>query len=164
MSESEQARQSEYFACPIYGGVVAVTASATPVIVDMTTMAGWPGKQTSGAEPSVVGGADPNPLGHYLTLQADGADVYVVFGKTVANLASISVTSDVTAVNTNSLANSYTATGVTIIPNKQQANYKIPVGSNPGNQGTWAANSPARYLCFLTAGSTCTLRMWQSSP
>lgn len=163
MAGDEQTRQSDYIMPPINGGITCLAASTAAVTVDLTTMSGSPGNQVNGADVSIYGGKNVNPLGHYITLQADGGDVYIAFGDTVGHLSSIANVTQVSTVTNNALVTSSTANAVVKIPIGTQQNFKLPVGSSPA-QGVWGNSSPSRFLCFLTATGTATLRMWQSSP
>lgn len=142
--------------------VCALAATTTAVIVDLTTM--WGTAAKAGLTP---GNEDynPNPIGHYLNVQADGGDIYIAFGADVASLAGISAT----AVSTVA-ANAITAVagGTLKIPNGSTLPVKIPIGAPPAaaqyDNADVGKYSPARFLGFLTAAGTGTLRMWQSSP
>lgn len=161
--QSEATRQSDWIEPPMFSGITCLTATSTIAIVDLTSMSGSPGNQVNGTDISVYGGKDVNPIGHYLTLEADGADIYVIFSDTVGHISGISNTTGVSTITNNLLVTSSTATGVIKIFNGTIQQFKLPTGSNP-NQGTWGANSPARFLGFLTSAGSGTLRMWQSSP
>ncbi len=142
--------------------VCALSASNTAVVVDLTTMWGTAAKAglTAGNEDY-----NPNPIGHYLSIQADGGDIYVAFGADAASLAGLS-TSAVSTVANNKIT---AVAGATMkIPNGYTFQTKIPVGAPPTAAQSDNADpglySPARFLGFLTATGTATLRMWQSSP
>jgi hypothetical protein len=160
--EAEQTRQADWIEPPMFGGITALTIGTTAVIIDLTTMAGCPGIQTAG-DAEVYGGSNPNPLGHYITLQADGGDIYVAFGDTTGHLAAVSTTA-VSTVASNNLSAKSTANGVAKIFSGTQQQFKLPIGSNPAGTTAWASSSPARFMAVLTASGTNTLRMWQSSP
>lgn len=157
--------QSDWIMPPMYSGITCLSASSTEVDLDLTTIAGTPAK--SGL---TVGGDDynPNPIGHYLSLQADGGDVYVAFADQLAHLGTLSTTA-VTTVTSNKAGTTSTVTGVVRIPNGTTLQVKLPWGNTPSGKpidnadvGTY---SPSRYLGFLCAtGVTSTLRIWQSSP
>jgi hypothetical protein len=160
-------------------GPVVVQLNTTPIIIDLTTMCG------TGAKAAVTQGADdwnPNPAGHYLTLEADGDDIYYAFGDSVAALGTITPTA-VTAVQagttgpTGALLAPFTAgstlgggtTGCLKLPNNTSKDFKLPVGRPP--PGTPYDNadanrySPSRYLAVRSnTGATVYLRMYQSSP
>ena len=167
MSETEQARQHFYYEPPMQGGVVAVSVGVNPVIVDLTTMSGCPAN-TSVGEANVIG-ANKNPLGHFLSMQPDGQDVYYVFGQNISSLTTVTSLSyqTVTAVNgtTGALASTYTSTGLAKMINQTNPPYrfKLPPGGSPAVQTVWAGNSPCRYVLLMTTTLTSTVRMWQSS-
>lgn len=159
--DTEQARQADYIMPPINGGITCLTVGTAAVIVDLTSMGGSPGIQTAG-DAEVYGGSNKNPMGHYLTIQADGGDVYCAFGSTAVSLASVSTTA-VSTVTSNQLSGTSTTNGVAKVFSGTQQQFKLPIGSSPA-AGLWGNASPSRFLAVLTASGTITLRMWQSSP
>ena len=162
MSQSEQTRQSDFIEPPMNPGILCLSVSTAAATFDVTGMAGSPGNQVVTGDVSQVGGKNVNPIGHYVTLQADGGDVYIAFGATTASLSAVATTA-VTTIANNALATSNTGNGVVKIPSGTERAFKLPLGSNPSTT-PWGASSPARYLAFLTASGTATLRIWQSSP
>jgi hypothetical protein len=162
-------------------GPTVLACSTTVVVVDLTTICG------SGAKARVQQGNDdwnPDPICHYLTLEADGDDIYFAFGDSVANVVGISPT-QVTAVQagttgpTGQALNPFTSSGGTVgggtvgclkIPNNTSKDYKLPLGTPPvgtptDNSAPLGKWSPARYLAFRSnTGATVFLRMHQSSP
>lgn len=162
-SRHKETLQSDWIAPPIVAGVVALAATSTEVDVDLTTMPGSPMNTNinQGAD-----GFNPNCIGHYLTLQADGGDIYVALGPSLGGstgLGHLTTTQNAT-VGSNKITVSNNDT--IKIPNGTTLQVKLP--------GDWAArsdgpstgvSSPCRYLGFLCAtGVSATLRMWQSSP
>lgn len=89
MSEfPEASRQSDYIIPPGVGvdgqtNCVAVTVNATNTIVDLTSVVVPPLIY----DPS-VSAIYPNPLGHYVNFQAQGADMFVLFGPSFDSLVS----------------------------------------------------------------------------
>jgi hypothetical protein len=148
----------------MYGGILALAASSSLVIVDLSSMAGCPANMVNGTDVEPIGGRNPNPIGHYISMQADGTDIYVAFGDTVGHLTGITVTTDVTAVAANQPAAAFTATGlIKLVKDIAPIRVKLPIGQNPNGQKPWGASSQARYLAFLTASTAGVLRIWQSS-
>lgn len=145
--------------------VCPLAASTGQVTVDLTTMWGTAAKSglTAGNEDF-----DPDPIGHYLSLQADGADIYVAFGPDVGSLTggnALSATAVCTVTN-NAIVK--VVGGTLKITNGFTAQFKLPIGAPPTagqyDNADVGKYSPARFLGFLTAAGTGTLRMWQSSP
>lgn len=157
----------------MYGGIVCVAVTSTVSVIDLTTMAGDPARgQGQAAQGTQTGdNANPNPLGHFLTLVADGSvSIYVGFFDTYAHAAAAS-TSATTALqantndsnNVDALVSSFTATGTIPIPAGGSMTAKLPAGALAQVSPT-GGKSPGRFLAVLTASGTATLRMWQSSP
>lgn len=161
---SNETLQSDWIMPPMLGGISCFAAGTSEVDVDLTKLAGSPAKS------AINQGADdwnPNPMGHYLTLEADGADIYVAFAATLAALGTLS-TSAVTTVTAGVPAATSTATGTIKIPNGTVMQFKLPViggaAQNNRDDADWGAASPCRFLGFMTATGSGTLRLWQSSP
>ena len=117
--------QSDWIMPPMYGGITCLAATSTEVDLDLTTIAGTPAKA------NVTAGMDdynPNPEGHYLSLQADGGDVYVAFADTLAHLGTLSTTA-VSTVTANAAVTRFTATGTIKIPNGTTLQVKLPIGT-----------------------------------
>jgi hypothetical protein len=170
MAEPEQARQYHYFAPPTYLGLARVVAGVAAKAIDLTTLTGWPGNQVSSGSGSGGQGSDPNPLGHFITITADGANsVYVVLADTFAHATAI----DTTTVTTPGTAGELGGSGVTTptnttqacipIPNGTTIRVKLPVGMNPQTT-PFAKNSPCRFLGYITASGTANLIVGQASP
>lgn len=165
MRLANETHQSDWIMPPMNGGVTCLAASSTEVDVDLQSLAGTPAKAAL-----TVGNEDynPNPIGHYLNLQADGGDVYVCFADSLAHLGSLSTTATST-VTSNKATTTSTAGGTVKIPNGTTLQVKLPIGapSTPAkaDQTDVGIFSPARFLGFLCATNvTATLRIWQSSP
>lgn len=158
--------QSDWIMPPMVGGIICFAATSTEVDVDLTLIAGTPAKSNVGANADDY---NPNPTGHYLSLLADGGDIYVAFAAASASLGTLSTTA-VTTVSGVAPAATNTATGTIKIPNGTTLQVKLPGGaptssSNPPDNADVGKYSPARYLGFLCAsGVSATLRIWQSSP
>lgn len=155
-------RQNLYVAPPTCGGVVCVTMTTSVVVIDLTSMAGWPGNQVNGPEQGPAG-QNQNPVEHFISLQADGTDGYFAFCATIAEANSLS-TSATTSISNNKLATNNTAFGTVKLPQGQAPQrYRIPAGQSPA--GTpYGSASMCRYLGIMTSTLSGQLRMWQSSP
>lgn len=147
-------------------GPTVLAATTAPVVVDLTTICG------TGAKASVPVGAedyDPNPIGHFLYMQADGDDIYYCFGSDVTTIGTISPTA-VSTVTANLAVTTFTATGCLRLPQGILLPYKLPVGSpppgSPQDNADVGRYSPARFLAFRTntLSSSCYLRLFQVSP
>ena len=113
-------------------------------IVDLTKCPG------TRAKVSITAGMDdynPNPLGHFLYLEAQGCDIYVALGPTFASLASLSATA-VSTVNGTDGTPTQVAGGSFCIPQGKGG----PVAAcrrakgNSNNLQILALFSPARFL------------------
>lgn len=107
MSEfPEQTWQSDWVLPPNVGSngisnVASVSVSSTPTIIDLTTLP--PPSNFYDTYRVTRDGA--NPLGHYVNIQAQTADVYFVFGPSVASLT----TGQVSAVTISAAGSGYAA-------------------------------------------------------
>lgn len=155
MSQTEATRQSDYI-LPMLAGTDgkcagAVIATSTGVAsLDLTTVPMLPaGFANSYTAPN------PNPCGHYITVQAEGADAYILFGPTQASVT-----------GSNAPAQSTTGTKVVAlaayIPAAQERHYKIPLGDNAG--AGYGNDSPCRWLGVVTKTGSGVLRVFPSSP
>ena len=156
--------------------------NTTPTVLDLTSICG------TGAKARVVQGTDdydPDPIGHYFTMQADGDDIYYVFSDSVGGGLNMGVTA-VTAIDGGTITGAtgkasapLTSTGGTLgggtigavkLPNNTSKDFKLPVGTPTvgkpyDNADPIGIYSPARYLTFRSnTGLTVYLRVWQSSP
>ena len=170
MAEPEQARQYHYQAPPTYLSLARVQAGNTAKAIDLTTLTGWAGNQVSTGDGSGGQGDNPNPLGHFITITADGANtVYVCLADTYAHATGI----DTTTVTTPGSAGELGGTGVIAptntpkacipIPNGTTIRVKLPVGTFPQTT-PYAAKSPCRFLGYITASGTANLIVGQASP
>lgn len=146
---------------PAYGSITCFAVSAGVSVIDLTTMSGHPGNSVNGPDQGPMSGTDPNPIGHYITLLADGGDVYIAFCDTSAHALAVTVAGVSTVTGGNQLVTPFTATGTWKIPSGDRQSFLIPTK----NDGTTPAGNKSlcRYLAFLTAAGTATLRMYQSS-
>jgi hypothetical protein len=162
-SESILPMMSSDSAAVCSGAVVATSTSV--VVVDLTTVLGLiPEMPTPGGIPGSTGA---NPLGNFLSLQAEGADCYIVFGPTFASVSSGKVPSP-TATNTvNGSTGAVTQRNQICfyLPAGCEQDYNLPLGPGaPGASGGYGAGSQCRFLAVITATGTGYLRMWQSNP
>jgi hypothetical protein len=159
VSQTEATTQSDYILPPMASGTggaagkVAMYVAATSnsaINVDLTTIPGFPDTFT-GSQKAL----DPNPLGHYITIQAEGVDAYFVFGPTQASVSS-------------SNAPLQSATGANVVqlcgylPAGQERSYKLPRGDQAG--AGIGNDSPCRWLAVVTKTGSGVIRVWQSSP
>ncbi len=161
-------------------------ATTAPSILDLTTICG------TGAKARVPLGNDdwnPDPIAHYITLEADGDDIYVAFGDSPTIMGSINpayvstIDGGTITGKTGAASNPFASSGGTLgstagastgcikIPNNTSRDFKLPVGTPPigtpyDNSDPIGKYSPARYLSFRSnTGTTAVyLRVYQSSP
>ena len=132
----EASRQADNILAPTAGEISNITVSAVAGSVDLTTI----GPQT---EPDGnTKRRDPGMSGHYMSIYADGVDVYVLFGKDSA-----SVTGSNAPVIATTGSN---AAGCCIkIPNGQERQLRPSVGIH-------------RFMGYIASGNG-TMRVWRSS-
>ena len=165
MGQTEATRQSDWLlpACVDASGnpnCVAVSVTTSAAALDLTTRPVPPGFYDAH-----IAAVEPNPLGHYVNFQAQGGDVYLIFGPTFASVTAGNVPVPGT---TNTVSNSTGAVtmakGVCIwVPQGQTLGAKLPVG-NEATPNQYGKASPFRFVAYVTATGTATLRVWQSSP
>jgi hypothetical protein len=162
MGQTEATRQADWI-LPIMadttGNVAgaALTASTSAVIIDLSTMIAATQAYLSGSSHAM----NPDPLGKYLNLQAQGNDVFCVFGPTLASVSGANAPNPAT-VNTVTAHAVNNIPGICMwIPQNATAAIKTPVGSP---DTTSHLNSPCRFLAFVTSTGSATLRIWASSP
>lgn len=129
-----------------------LAATATAANIDLTTVPARPAGYSANSKD-----LDPNPLGHYLTVENDGANaLYVVFGPTAASVSAANVpAAATTGTNVAGLCLS--------IPAGTVARFKLPAGDMFSAAGI-GGNSPARFMAYVcAAGLTTTARIYQSS-
>jgi hypothetical protein len=136
MSRIEAANQEALFTCPVAtaGAVLAVTSSAGSQNLALI------GNQTQNIATQAT--ASTGVQGHFISLQADGEDMYVTFGATQAA---------VTSANAPVIA----TTGV----NTAGICYLIPKGTTV----RFFARAGLDLWIGYIAASTGNLRIWQSS-
>lgn len=170
MATTEQTQQSDFIqpmmANKSATGTVAgwaLATSTTAVVVDLTTLPGLPDTFTSEQR-----AYDPNPLGHFVTLQAEGVDAYVIFGTDAASVSSgnapVATTTNTVTANVPALA-----AGVCMyIPAGQERAFKLGNLATSRNTNTttgegYGSASPMRFMAVVTKSGTGVLRAWQSS-
>ncbi len=136
-------------------------AASTVAIVDLTKCPG------TRARTSITAGMDdynPNPLGHFLYLEAQGCDIYVALGPTFASLASLSATA-VSTVDGTTGTPTQVAGGSFCIPQGKAVRWRLPPSQGNSNSADPGLYSPARFLGWITAaGTSGILQTYQSSP
>ena len=169
-------------------GPITLGCTTTPIIVDLTTLCGPPVKASV---PQGNENWSPTPLGHRIAMQADGDNVYVAFGDSLAALGTISPTA-VTAVQpgttgpTGAALNPFTSGGGTagggtttcikiVKDSPFPFLFELPVGATVNPPGTVVSQdnadymggkySPARYMAFVAGATTVgvCLRIWPAS-
>lgn len=106
-----------------------------------------------------------NVLGCFVTLQAEGADAYVIFGPTLASVTGSNAPL-ATQVSTISGAGVVTLGKqlALYIPAGQERRYILREGSNQAAQGQMqGSQSLERFLGVVTKSATGILRVWGSS-
>ena len=145
---------------PVEGSCAAVNCSTTVQVVDMTTL------PFSKAMPN-YSGQDLTPISKFVTITAEGGDLYYVTGSNFALLnaipntvvySTVNATTGKLTVGNNEL--DYLPAGtwkpVWLGPDTSAANQKT---SGP----TYGVNSPVRYVAFITASGNARARFHQSS-
>ena len=98
MSQSMQTRLSDWIIPPraagagaastpakgVLGSPVTVAVSSTAVVIDLTQLAGVP--QSTSLQ-TTEGSMQRGAVGHYVTLTADGCDIYFITGPTFASVS-----------------------------------------------------------------------------
>ncbi len=160
-SRFKETFQSDWIMPPTVGGIVALAVTSTEVDIDLTTVPGHPDM------PGTIGsdGYNPNPIGHYVSLTADGCDVYVAFGPSVGGSTGLGhlTTSQNATVATNAVTVSNNDTFK--IPNGVTVYFKLPGETRGNDSADVGSKSKCRYLGYLSAsGASGNLRIYQSSP
>ena len=178
---AEQTRQSDWVlpmmaaGSTVNGATIGMPAgavlAATTVVaaIDLTTLPGLPVDW-----PANDGGTSLPPLGHYLSLEAEGGDVYVLFGPTYASVTGANAPNAATNSAVSGAGALTQTKGMCVhVPQNGEKAYKLPLGpqyaaggpkAGAGNASTIpGANSPARFLAYVTKTGTANLRVWQSS-
>ena len=146
---------------PVQGSVAAVNCSTTVTVVDLTTL------PFSKAMPNYTG-QDATPISKYVTITAEGGDLYFVTGSNFTLLNAIPNTVVYSTVNS--------TTGKLTVSNNEldylpMGAWKpiVPGPDTTGGQGqktsgpTYGVNSPCRYIAFITASGNARARFHQSS-
>jgi hypothetical protein len=139
--QTEATRQSDFITPPRAGQIAAIAVTSTAGSQDLRLC----GQQTVSMANANQQAAQATPglPGHYATFEADGGDIYVLFGPTLAS---------VTGGNVPVIA----TTGV----NAAGACFKIPSGQNIQCKLEVTTDL---FIGFITS-ATATLRIAQSSP
>lgn len=174
MGQEEATRQSDWILPPTTSGGApgpaagisngaAIAMSTTVAILDLTTLPGFPPPVAAvGASKQTT--ENPNAIGHYIDVVAEGADAYVVFGPTKASVtgANAPVATATTAVDANGVLTP--AVGIpTYVPVGTTKPFKIPTGPIGTASGVFGSGSPCRFLAVVTKTGTGILRVHQSS-
>jgi hypothetical protein len=131
----------------VTGNVAALTVAAlTPAFLDLSTL-------SKGPVPSVVSSttvSQEGSVGAFLTVQADGADLYLVFGPTQASVTTTAAPVLLTVgTNTSGVYGEVLGTAL-----------KVPTGTS---LRVLIQNSQDRFMGFVGGGAG-TMRLYQSSP
>lgn len=166
--------------------VLGVTSSTVPTILDFTTMGPVSSKVSA---PMGTDEWSPNPIGHRVMMQADGDNIYMACGDSIAALGTIAAAAvtGVTGVSYGAGAlNPFTAGGGTVgggttgcmklVKDVVYGPFELPLGSPPMataaaqpayDNADYAAGrySPARYLAAIggVTGVSVYLRIWPVS-
>jgi hypothetical protein len=162
--QTEAAREF-YFYLPMMADVngkvagFAIGTSTSAVTLDLQSMNGQPqGYLTYGAA-----AANLNPIGPYISIQAEGVDCYLLFGPSYSSVTGANAPAQATV-------NTITGNGITnyivglclYLPVTQTLRIKLPQGSP--KEFNAQGGSPARFLSVVTKSGTGVMRLWQSSP
>lgn len=144
-------------------GVVAIAATSSAGALDLTQV---PGSKLNAAKQLGNDAYNPNPTGHFLFMEADGTDIYVVFGPSLASISAGNAPLS-TAVSTVDGSGNLTlvAQGALKLVNGTFYRFLLPPNIGTRDNADVGAFSPARFLGFVTAsGTSGTLRVYQGSP
>lgn len=165
MGQTEATRQSDF----LIPANVDANGNPNCVSVAVTTSAGALDITTiplpTGVYDPHIAAVTPNPLGRYINFQAQGGDVYLIFGPTFASVTS----GNKPVPGTNNTVNGSTgavtmAKGVCIwVPQGQTLGCKLPQG-NTSVPNQYGVLSYFRFVAYVTATGSAVLRVWQSSP
>lgn len=175
MSGQEEAtRQSDYILPPTVGAgapgpavgisnVAAIATSTTVAFLDLTTLPGFP-PPPAAAGASKQAQDNPNPIGHYIDVTAEGADAYILFGPTKASVtgANAPVATAASSIDANGVLTPAVGIGM-LIPSGTTKPYKIPSGPVGTGSGPFGQGSPCRFIAVVTKTGTGVLRVVQSS-
>ena len=165
MSNANWGVQADCFAPPTYGGVLRLQGTSSAQVLDLTTMAGWPGNQVSGGDGAGTVSNSTNPIGHYITIAVDAGNLWVDFADTFAHAALIDASVQVTATNgtTGAAATPFTANAGVLVTAGIPYSFWLPPGQLPQTT-PYAANSKVRYMGYITSTGNTNFAVWQSSP
>lgn len=144
-------------------GVIAIAATSSAALLDLTTM---PGARVNAGLTAGNDSYNPNPTGHFLFMEADGTDVYIVFGPSKASVSAgnAPLSSAVSTVDANGVL-TQVAQGCLKLVNGTFYRFLLPANTGTRDDSDVGTLSPARWLGFVTAsGTTGTLRIYQGSP
>lgn len=139
----------------VLGKGAAINCSTTVQVVDLTSL---PGSAFKVGDPQ-----SQNPVGHYVTITAQGGDVYYATGANFNALNAIPNTVVFSSVNATTGKVTIAGNEIGYIPAGTSENVVVPLGgsapvSPPGS------SSPSRYVALMTASGNATARIRQSGP
>jgi len=141
---------------------VVLPVTTTLTVVDLTSCPGHPSNAVTGPDQIMASGTDKNPLGHYITFEADGVDTYYALCGTLSLANSLSMTTGA-SVSNNALVTTNVNVGMWKLVQGDKQSQLAHQG--PAAQTTPpGANSSARYLGFQCMVGSGTFRFYQSSP
>lgn len=136
----------------------ALAAGVAAVTVDLMSLpavpADWPASSKNIA---------PNVLGRFMDLTAEGGDVYIIFGGTLASVSGANVPNPATV---NAVAANLITASVGIclyLPATQTKSYKLWLGKPTTDGSLLGGASPCRFMSFVTKAGTAILRVHMSS-
>lgn len=165
MGQTEATRQSDWLLPAVVDAsgnpnCIAFSVSTSVVAVDLTTI-----PLPTGVYDTHIAAATPNPLGRYINFQAQSGDVYLLFGPSFASVTGSNAPAAATVNAVSGTTGAVTmAKQVCIwVPQGQTLGVKLPTGT-VGAPNAYGKVSQYRFVAAVTATSTATLRVWQSSP
>jgi hypothetical protein len=145
-AQSKQTQQADFIVAPVAGQVSAYQASVTAAAIDIGTCG--PAALVPNTGATATNSQNPGGVDRYVTLVADGGAVYVLFGASAAAVSGAN-------------APDPTATGAAAAgTNKVGACIPIP----SGGLMNVLIRAAERFVGYVTASGTATLRVWVSSP
>jgi hypothetical protein len=153
--------QSDMVLAPVAGSIVCLPATTAIAVVDMTGLPGNVSIQTTGPDQSGASGKDVNPLGRFITVEADGADIYCAFAPSLAVANSLSVTTGA-SISSNLLVATSVVFGMWKVSSGDKQSWYLPAGQQ--SQMTPPGSfSQVRWLGFATLAGAGTFRLYSSS-
>lgn len=130
--------------------IASLAVGIAAVTIDLMSIPSY-GLGVNGSPPGLV--EDPNVIGHMLGLQATGADVWYIFGPTLASVSGANAPNP--ATRTALAANLITpAVAIcTLMAVNTYREYFLPKG-NVAAGGAKGTNSPARWMSAITLAGT----------